>query len=449
MGRSIRTRNILFVAAALSAVFIVVLAIGIAGWEYTNSDHFCAVICHDVHPEEPYAHQASQHARVACVECHMGRLPTFKMMAVKATHVGEIWGMITGYERPLTAPRIPASRRACEGCHSEQPHQYDSIRVRKHYAPDEANTETTIRLVLRTAGGAAREGEGLGIHWHTANQVRFIAADPKKQNIPWLEVTRADGSTVTYADMTQPIKESEIEESEKRIMDCVDCHNRIGHPFLNPERVLDDALAEGRLSRRFPYVKARLIELLQQDFTTEEEALRRVEEAWDRYLLDFPNIATDYPDEIAKSRRYMRERQKFVANLMARSKFREPGVSWRSFPNTTGHFYSPGCFRCHSGKHVNAEGQPIRVNCTLCHEIPVIVSEGKPEPKVLPSPGLSSPDFHRAPDFMANHMVLAMEDEEGCQGCHGEISFGEDNTSFCSNLACHGITWPNLTLDSN
>jgi hypothetical protein len=79
----------------------------------------------------------------------------------------------------------------------------------------------------------------------------------------------------------------------------------------------------------------------------------------------------------------------------------------------------------------------------------VIVSEGKPAPKVLPSPGLSSPDFHRAPDFMANHMVMAMEDEEICQDCHGEIFFGDENTSFCSNVACHGITWPNLTLDSD
>ena len=27
-------------------------AAGIAGWEYTNSDEFCAVMCHSVHPEE-------------------------------------------------------------------------------------------------------------------------------------------------------------------------------------------------------------------------------------------------------------------------------------------------------------------------------------------------------------------------------------------------------------
>ena len=73
-------------------------------------------MCHAVHPEEPKAHAASFHARVNCVECHMGRLSTLQLMAIKPTHINELWGMIVGYERPIhttaCARRANRARRA-------------------------------------------------------------------------------------------------------------------------------------------------------------------------------------------------------------------------------------------------------------------------------------------------------------------------------------------------
>jgi hypothetical protein len=440
-----RWRGIAFAGGALCVAFFLLGIAGIATWEYTNSDAFCARACHSVHPEETYAHRASQHAQVECVECHMGRLSTFEMMAVKVTHTSELWGMLTGYDRPLTS-HLPASRDSCEACHSEEPHQNDSVRVRKHYAPDEANTETKILLILRTAGGAARDDGGKGIHWHTENLVRFITTDAQKLNIPWVEVTKPDGHTVTYRDVTQSLTESEVAAAEKRVMDCTDCHNRVGHPFRDPEQVIDGALAEGRLNRRFPYIKARLVDVLQKDFSAEEDALGLVKAAWEQYLRDFPNVPTDYPDDFAEAQRFIRERQKFVANLMSRSRFLEPEVSWRSFLDHGGHENSPGCFRCHSGKHVSAEGTPIPVNCTLCHAIPVVFRKGESPLNLLPPFDLPTLDGHRAPNFMREHRVLFME--ESCQTCHGEISFGAGNDSFCSNSACHGREWPHMTLDA-
>ena len=53
---------------------------GIVAWEYSNSNAFCSNNCHAVHPEEPRAYAAYSHARVQCVECHMGRLPTLQLM---------------------------------------------------------------------------------------------------------------------------------------------------------------------------------------------------------------------------------------------------------------------------------------------------------------------------------------------------------------------------------
>ena len=139
MGIASRTTRWILILAIFGIGFLIVGAVGVASWEYSNSDAFCASACHQVHPEETYAHHISQHASVACVECHMGRLSTFEAMAKKVTHVGELWGMVVGYDRPLTAS-MPASRKSCEGCHSENPHQYNSVRVRTHFAPDKEGT---------------------------------------------------------------------------------------------------------------------------------------------------------------------------------------------------------------------------------------------------------------------------------------------------------------------
>ena len=426
---------------------VVVLAgiVGILGWEFSNSNTFCAVICHNVHPEESYAHKASQHAKVTCVECHMGRLPMLKIAAVKVTHSAHLWGMIAGYERPLTSPSMPASRKSCEGCHAEQSHLRDSVLVRKHYEPNEANTETTIQLTLRTGPSWARKLGGKGVHWHLGkeNQVRFIAIDEQNLNIPWVESTEAGGKTVVYTDVTQPLTNEEIAQSEKKVMECIDCHNRVGHPFLNPETVVDNALAQGYLDRRFPFIKARLVNLLQQEYASEEEALDLVEEASAQYQKDFPNIPEEYPEDYDRFKEFARERRKAIANWLVRSKFRHPGVSWQSFQDMSGHKYTPGCFRCHNGKHLDEEGNPISVNCTTCHNVPFIKKERDPAFWQRRPFGDLKPKSHKQPDFILEHKNLI---GESCKSCHQEIKYGTDNKTFCANPACHATEWPGLDM---
>ncbi|MFQ5578289.1 MAG: NapC/NirT family cytochrome c, partial [Anaerolineae bacterium] len=51
--------------------FLMFALIG-AGWEYTNSSQFCGTACHTMPPEYA-AYQVSPHARINCVECHIGR----------------------------------------------------------------------------------------------------------------------------------------------------------------------------------------------------------------------------------------------------------------------------------------------------------------------------------------------------------------------------------------
>jgi len=61
----------------------------------------------------------------------------------------------------------------------------------------------------------------------------------------------------------------------------------------------------------------------------------------------------------------------------------------------------PGCFRCHDGKHVNEKGEAIRLQCTLCHDIPQVSIDGTL--KTVASTvaiGLTPPDSHNEPNFM-------------------------------------------------
>src|SRR5512145_2622780 len=149
-----------FVAVGIG--LMVLGAAGIAGWEYSNSDHFCATVCHRVHPEESVIHKQSVHARVQCVECHMGRLSTLHMMGLKPTHVNELWGMIVGYERPVGSHTLRPSRDNCEACHWPAVEHHDSIAVKKRYDTDPKSSESVTRLTLHTATGVAGARDPVG-----------------------------------------------------------------------------------------------------------------------------------------------------------------------------------------------------------------------------------------------------------------------------------------------
>ena len=63
------------VAFVLSFVVIFALlsAVGsFKAYEYTDSVQFCGQLCHTVMHPEFVAYSASPHARVACVDCHVG-----------------------------------------------------------------------------------------------------------------------------------------------------------------------------------------------------------------------------------------------------------------------------------------------------------------------------------------------------------------------------------------
>jgi hypothetical protein len=188
-----------------------------------------------------------------------------------------------------------------------------------------------------------------------------------------------------------------------------------------------------------------MIELLEQEFESEEEAEELISRAWEQYQEDFPDLEERDPDAFMSARDFMEERREFLLNLMARSRFVGEGVSWRSFPDHNGHKLDPGCFRCHSGRMQTSEGTPITANCTNCHSIPLVTRRDRVPDYFLSLIDKEKPESHRDPAFIARHMGLAGDE---CTTCHEDVRFGVNDRSYCSNSGCHGQVWEFLDLDA-
>jgi hypothetical protein len=418
-------------------------AAGIAGWEYTNSNEFCAVMCHSVHPEEIQAHKEAAHARVNCVECHMGRNSTLKLIAMKPTHFKELWGMIAGYERPKHASGMRPAREACESCHWPEAEHHDKIAVNKRYGTDPKSSEIDYRLALHTSADVerAQPWKVTGIHWHIANDVTFKTPDVQGREIPWVQVKRPDGTTATYVDAETKISAAELDKLEPRRMECFNCHNQVGHPFRNPAHRVDQAIAEDRISRDLPAVKGRAVALIDAADTISgprEERAVAIGKLISEHAAKNP-VASELKEKDAQ---FQKEMQAILLNAT----FDEKGFSWKTFPNHAQHADTPGCFRCHDGKHFNEKGEAVRLQCTLCHELPrVSVEGGKGSVPSLVVTGVSPPDSHNEPNFMHDHRFKL---DESCTMCHGKIEFGREGGGFCSNPACHGRAWPGVNLNA-
>ena len=66
-------RNVVIAIVALTFVNVVIISLAsYSGVEYMDSVSFCGQVCHNVMMPEFTAHQDGPHARVACVQCHIG-----------------------------------------------------------------------------------------------------------------------------------------------------------------------------------------------------------------------------------------------------------------------------------------------------------------------------------------------------------------------------------------
>ena len=430
----------LVMLAIIAVITLSAITVSATTWEYTNSPEFCGTTCHTMPPEYT-AYQVSPHARVACVDCHLGQDSVILTVPRKAREVTHVINALTkAYEPPIYVKSLRPARDTCEQCHNPEKFSSDTFVEIQRYAEDVANTETRNFLVVKTGGGSQREGLGRGIHWHIENEVWYYTDDPLKQTIPYIKEIGPDGREVEYFDVEAGLPASFGQEvaGELHRMDCIDCHTRISHLFRSPSDAMDDALSRQKVDRNIPEIKRRGVEVLSQPYNSTEEGLQAVEELDDWYQ-------QHYPDFYAANQSSVQDSIQEIKAVFTATVFPNMGVGWQTHPNNAGHREFPGCFRCHDGKHTSAGGQTIRLECNICHSIPEIVEDEKAAPVIsLEKP--NEPESHLDSNWLARHRY---EFNSTCAECH-DVSNpgGTDNSSFCSNSGCHATEWKFVGLDA-
>ena len=429
-------RMLILPYSVLGLLTLSVLVGGAYGWEYTNSSVFCGTSCHTMPPE--YAsYQVSPHARIACTECHIGREFIGNQIFRKAGDVRHIIAMtFQTYEYPIRSKHMRPAPEICEQCHSPEKFSDDSLRTITRYKPDQ--TEYNIYLVLKTGGGSKREGLGRGIHWHIENPVYYYPVDSEKQEIPYVKVVQEDGSEVEYIDVESDFDVSTMDETKLEQMDCVTCHNRITHRIYTPEESMDNALSVGRISSEIPGIWDLGVKYLRGSYTSQEQALETIGQL-DGYYQN------NYSDYYAANTANVKAAIEEIQNIYSESVYLEQKVDWDSHPSNVGHINSPGCFRCHDGSHLNAEQEAIRLECNLCHSIPVVADQQDFLAQIEISRG-PEPESHLNSNWISLHNEAF---GESCSACHtmGDPG-GTSNTSFCSNSACHGSVYTFAGFDA-
>lgn len=407
-------------------------------WEYTNSPEFCGTACHTMPPEYT-SYLTSPHARVDCVDCHIGKGFITTRITRKAGDAKHIIRLaFKDYEFPITAGELRPARDTCEKCHFPEKFSDDSLREIKKFSNDSANTPLSVFLVLKTGGGIKRLGLGQGIHWHIENQVLFYAPDYRQQEIPYVRVIGDDGSIDEFVDIDSNFDINSINDEQLHEMDCITCHNRITHLVNHPEDMVDKLLARGVISKSIPDIRRQAIDLFYRDYESTELALIAIEGLENYYQ-------TYYADFYQENQEMVDMAIMELVDAYAQSVYVEQKSDWDSHPNNVGHEFSPGCFRCHDGKHLNDEAEAIRLECNICHSIPVVASTTDFVTDIEISRG-PEPETHINPNWIGMHRDVF---DHTCQNCHTtDDPGGINDTSFCSNSACHGNVWEFAGFDA-
>ena len=430
-----------FLPYVVLGILTVALLVGVNwGWTYTNSSEFCGTACHTMPPEYS-TYQVSPHARIQCVECHIGRDVISQQFLRKAGDLRHVYLNITqDFEYPIKATRMRPSEDVCETCHYPEKFSDDSLREIVNYGLDEENTLQKIILIMKTGGGTSREGLGYGIHWHVENQVDFYATDFDQQDIPYIRVVDEDGEMKEFFDITSDFDAGDIVEDELIRMDCIACHNRITHNIPKPEEIVSLAMNNNLIPTDLPFAAKQAVEALYVLDEDKDVGLEQLASFAEYYEENYPEIYQERSEEINAVVEVLR----VAYNQYV---FPDQEYFWDTYSNNLGHKEDAGCFRCHDGQHFTSELETIRLECNICHSIPVVMNEGDLVTYIELASG-PEPESHTDPIWISIHGRIS---NSSCEACHdvgsldlsvqGAIEKPQVEDSFCGNEACHGSDW--------
>jgi nitrate/TMAO reductase-like tetraheme cytochrome c subunit len=365
-------------------------------YHYAESNQFCGQVCHEAMNPEWVTYQRSSHARVDCVQCHVGSgAEWFVKAKINGTHQ-LIAYVLDNYNRPIDTPvkNLRPAQDTCEKCHWPEKFHGNVELNFEHFLSDKKNTPYTARMLMhvnKTSAGSPLSG----IHWHVSDtdKVEYYATDNDRQEIPWTRVTNLkDGTSRVFR--TEEFK-GEPPADKIRVMDCMDCHNRPAHVFPTANDAVEQAMTAGALSTKLPNIKRVAVQAMTQKELTDTASAPQKIEAFIRSKYTDPVVAAELPGAV-----------KAVQQVFSTTIFTERKADWRAYPNNIGHKDWPGCFRCHDNKHKTSEGVKVASSdCNSCH---TILAQGKgPDLQTLSAKGL---------EFA--HPDGELDPELSCTDCH-------------------------------
>lgn len=360
------------------SIFFILLSAGgsYRAYEFTDSVQFCGQLCHTVMRPEFTTYLLSPHARVPCVECHVGSGASWYVRSKLSGSYQVYAAIFHKYPRPIPTPvaNLRPAQQTCEQCHWPQKFYGAQLKIFYHYAEDEKNTPRQIRMLINTGGAEPDTGLPSGIHWHMniANQITYVASDEQHQVIPWVQVKDMQGRVTVYRARDSNLTAAQIESAPKHLMDCIDCHDRPSHIFTPPDRSVDGSLLAGRIDHSLPFVKQQAVAVLTKTYNTTGEALDGISSELQAFY------RTKYPELYSGRQKSIQAAVADVQHIYQSTIFPYMKVDWRTHPNNIGHFYSPGCFRCHDGQHVSAGGKVVPKDCDACHTVLAELQSGTP-----------------------------------------------------------------------
>ena len=372
-----RLRRLTTVFIVLTAANVVILgSVSFLAVEYSETVVFCGETCHTVMQPEYTAYADSPHSRVACVECHIGPGASWFVRS-KLDGLRQVWHTVRDtYHRPIQTPlqTLRPARETCEQCHWPNKHHGDKLRIFARFRSDETNTPSYTAMLLKTGGGSLDLGSHGGIHWwhiYADNRIRYLSADDRREEIVWVELTTPTGEVRVYTRDGDELPSAETIESEARLMDCIDCHNRPTHLFEQPSWALDGILENEPDLRRLPWFKREAVAAIEGDYPSHAEGVLAVRDT----LIDF--YRAEHTELWSNERELVERGAAAAAQTYGRSVFPAMKTNWETHPNHIGHETSPGCWRCHDDEMATADGEHvIPLDCDNCH---VFLVEGAPD----------------------------------------------------------------------
>ena len=356
----------IFVLAIMSCVVFFGLS-GAQAAKFMDSDTFCGQTCHSVMEPESVMHKKSVHAATRCVRCHVGE-GVHGLLVSKMRGAWQVVALMTNhYKRPVSTPVIslPSSEDTCKTCHDTDRKSSPYMKLYTSFKDDKVSSREVSAVVMNL--GSSRDGAANGIHAHSSNdlKIRYYTLDEDRRRIAWVEATTPVGTKVWSMEGELPPKLTTIKRTSKgrpiyivegsgemREMDCVDCHNRVGHSFLDAVILVDEILAGGNINPELPYAKKVILKALESAADVPKNAIAEK---------IYSELSTAWPmedvDQIAA----------MLSETANKHLYPRMNIGWEPYEDMNRHSRDQGCFRCHNQRMKDATGKNLSQQCDRCH----------------------------------------------------------------------------------